>query len=292
MTSAGKLTHSWSVTTLARLAGLAVPKETPQFFAWDQARRLYCVSKSGRLSEQEVLPFQPIGGAVSADGWTLALISASGQLLWRDIRDGSQKTFTLDCEPMALALEAFGQYLLISDTRRGVQLFTRRFDLVSRIRAPRPVAYLAFAHTAKIWYGAAVQGFVGAYDDQGAEIWKQCPMFECGGMALNSQGEVYLACHGGGIIPARHLSRTIVMPRSEPCVRLATSDQVSRFGCLLTAPGAPHSNLTLLDSAGTVLDTTSLPDVGLDLVLDPQGEELIVGLVDGRLLGLHFTISD
>lgn len=278
------LVEAWSFTPLAQLAGLGVPDEGPALFAWDTARRLYVLRRDGRPSATELLPFLPAAGAVSRDGRTLAFIADDGRLLICGA-DGSQRqSFELEAEPTALALDAFGQWLLVSWRSRAVALFDRELRERHRIKAPRPLVHLAFGHRRAVWFGAAAQGHVCEHDALGAELRRDAILFECGGLAADLEDHVWLACHGGGLrsFPSSPEQRNVPVPL--PCERIAAAPSGRRLATLATAPGADRSTLALHDAEGTVLASRELPCRGAFLGLPSRGDELIVGLADGAVL--------
>jgi hypothetical protein len=281
MSQSQQLTEHWSVTTLARLCGITVPVESSHFFAWDEARRCYLFAKSGVALNQKPLPFQPVAVTASLDGRHLVCICASGEILWYEGATARVERVALHGRAVGAALDAFGDYLLVSDEDRYVCLFSRRLELLHQIRAPRPLVHLTFARMSQKWFGAAAQGFVGAFDRNGAELWKQFPLFECGGMAVDADDLAYLACHGGGLQSAPDASGSISL--SQPCTRVAISRVSSSRACLLSATGRARPELALLDSSGAVIASVGLAGPALDVAFSLPADEIIVGLVDGAI---------
>lgn len=284
-----KLVSHWHYPPLAQLRGLAVPFEGHQFFAWDVTNRLYRLNAKGTLLGCELLPFSPYAGAVSADGHTLVLADKHGVAYWLGNQGNVIQQQPLPGRPLAIAINAIGQHLLASFPEREVKLFSRTGTEASTARPPVPLVHLSFGHFHKLWYGVAGQGYAAAFDDQGTEAWRCQTLYRAEGICLDRQDRLWLAAGHQGLHQFPSKNGAFLPKELLPVEAVTWLAELSALAVLSTSLVDGRTSLALLEPPGRVIAAASLSGVAEFLAAGVTGNDVIVGLADGTLLGYQLS---
>jgi hypothetical protein len=180
--------------------------------------------------------------------------------------------------PLTAAIDAFGQYLAVADTRGYVHVLNRLGHTVCKIHCPRPLHHLAFSPAAPALFGAADYGLVACFDLSGRWLWRDGLVAHVGAMTVAGDGsQILLACFSEGIL--RYSGTGAKQGRlaaADPCRLVSVS-----FDGRLLLVGGLTGRLALLDAAGTAVATHQLDRPLVALALAPLGDSGAVAQADG-----------
>jgi len=281
---ANVLQEVWSLPLLSGPRGLTLAREKGWVLAWDDRGCLYLVSYLGKRQAQTCLSEGATTASCAEDGSAVAAGSKEGDVWWLapDLSIRWQKVLTSGV--LAVALDAFGRYLAVSDARGTLHVFDREGKEVNKVQIPRPFHYLAFVPAAPYLVGSSDFGLVGCLDLQGQWVWRDGLVINVGGLATSGDGGLLaLACFTEGV--QRYQSGGKGLGRAsagEPVRLIATSFD----GRLLLAAGMAES-LVLLDGGGKFLGSHRLEQPAVGVALAALGEEAFVATLDGKVVALR-----
>jgi hypothetical protein len=274
----------WTNATLGRFRGLGLAREPGWVLAWDAAQRLYLWDREGKARAEQTLAAPPAVAAISDDGQSSVTLTSDGHLCWFDSKLTLQFDHPLDIKPLAVALEAYGQYLLVSDQERHTFLFSRAGEQLTQVETPRPLQHLVFFTTQSAWAGAANYGFIGCYEADGKCRWRDTPFSNTGNLAWDGGNGLYLASYSEGVRrysidggAASHVATRFAARR------VGAAYQGDRLWVAHETIGDTAGGLSLLKSDGTVLGTFALPQRADAVAAGPLGDWGAYGLTEGRV---------
>jgi hypothetical protein len=198
---------------------------------------------------------------------------------------------------VAAALDPFGQYLALGDTRSQLYFVDRQGRRLSQIESPRPFHHLAFVPAAPYLLGCSDYALVACLELHGTPgmgapplrwIWRDGLVAHIGALAVSGDGEtILLPCFTDGLqrysLAGKKLDR---IPVSEPCSLAAVS-----FDGRLTVVAGLSSRIQVLDEEGKSLTSFTLERPALALTVTALGDQAFVALTAGGIAGLAIGTS-
>ncbi len=275
----------WVQHLAADLRGLALARETNGILLWAKNSWLYLLNQAGQRQAQ-VQTSEALAGACCADdGSAYVALGGNGDIWWLAPDLTLRWRRSLAHRGVAAALDPFGQYLAVADSRGNLHLFDRHGRQLFQVANPRPLHYLAFVPAAPLLVGCADYGLVAGFEPTtGHCLWRDGLVAHVGALTVNGDGEqILLACYTEGLQrynqTGRNQGRVSV---GEPCYLAALS-----FEGHLTLAASLSSRLLLLDRTWQTLCTYPLDKPAVDLALTALGDAAVVALADGRVLGFE-----
>jgi hypothetical protein len=275
----------WTRNTLGQLAGLATAAETDAVLAWDTAQRLHVWDTKGLPLGEQALRFLPAAAAISGDGRWVVVSDKVGRLSWYDDRLTLQFDYATEVAPLGFALEAYGQYVLLSDRQRHGWLFTRQGKPMAEFETPRPLHHLAFLLPEASWIGCSDYGFIGCYDAQGQSRWRDKPLVNVASFATDGSSLVALACYTEGLLlyePLGGVGTAAALPGT--CRQVRVSGNGKYLWVLRDLTGRGGLSLSLLRSEGTVLGNLVVPATTTYLAAGALGTTCVYGTSEGQIV--------
>jgi hypothetical protein len=265
------------------LRGLVLACEKNWLLAWDDRDWIYLLNQGGKLQGQVHVAGRLVNACCAEDGSAYVAVGTQGEIWWLapDLMTAWQQT--IPQPTLAAALDSFGQYLAVADTRGNLYLFDRQGLRLNEIQSPRPLHHLNFVPAAPLLLGCSDYGLVACFDLSGRLVWRDGLVAHIGAMTVGGEGEpIVLACYSDGLhrygSSGRKLSR---LTAGEPC-RLASISYDGRF--ILTA--GLSSRVQVLDGEGVPVADYNLDKPPVAIALSALGQRAAVALADGTVLGL------
>lgn len=278
----------WSIALSARPRSGSLARESHRFLVWDDQNWLTLMDASGRV--QGKVHGKGLVSAVAAadDGSGFAAVGTSGEVWWLAPDLTPRWEVTLPASAVSVAMDAFAYYLAASDSRGNLHIFDRQSQTIARMQTPRAIHHLAFVPERDCLIAAADFGLVMAFDLKGRCLWQDRLFAHLGSLAVDGLGErVAFACFTDGLRFYNRqgkVSGTVML--SEPCRLAAMSYDGDRL-----LVGGLEARLHLLDRSGSPRVVLSIPAPAVTLALGPLAEYALVGLADGRILGVDLPTS-
>jgi len=258
-------------------------REKGWLLTWDDKNQVYVHNRAGQKQAQITLPAPISAACCSDDGAAYITASGPGDLSWLapDLTPRWQRS--LKAKAVALALDAFGQYLAVSDSQGGLHLYDRQGQIIWQVQTARPLHHLTFAPESPHLLGSADFGLVACFDLAGKCVWRDGLVAHCGSLATSANGDrIVLACFTEGLrcysLKGKNVGR---LPASEAC-RLAA---LTFDGRLMLAAGLAN-DLLLIDREGRTLCRHPLETQAVALAVGALGSFAAVALANGTINGL------
>jgi hypothetical protein len=276
---------AWEFHTDLTLVGLAMACEAQTLVAWDAGHVLYLLDRDGNLlarwpSEQ---PLQ--AAAISDDGQWITALAADGRVFWFDNEGKSANFVRGPTNPLSLAIDPQGWYILTSSTRGDNLVLDRRGRMVSGFRSPRPLRYLMFLQESPFVLGAAEQGYLAAMTIYGRTIWKVLIAASLAGLTADARGTLVITpANQQGLL---RFNSKGTGRGAYPFEELPTSASLSAAGDLLLF-GTMSQQAVLLRRGKQVLWRQELKSKIVQVQLDALGRSGYLGLESGRIVRVDF----
>jgi hypothetical protein len=269
----------WTQALPAAPRGLALAREKGWILAWDEANWFTLLNQKGERQAQVRAPGSITAACCADDGSAGAGAGARGEVWWLAPDLTVRWERSVDAPAVSAGLDAFGQYLAVSDRGGHVHVFDRLGRPVSRVQCPRPLCHLSFTPTGFV--GSADYGLVASFDLSGRWLWRDGPVAHLGSLAVSGDGsQVALACFSEGILrydgQGKKLGR---LPVPEPCRLVAMS-----YDGRLLLVGGLAGRLLLLETSGGTLVNDLLDRPLAALALAALGDSAVVALADGPVM--------
>jgi hypothetical protein len=267
---------------LGSLRGLVQAREKGWLLAWDTLNWLYLFDQVGKRQGQVHLPVSLTVAACAEDGSAYAA-GSQAEVSWL----GPDLMTTWQCPltrpALAVALDAFGQFLAVADAGGQLHVFDRVGRLAWQVQSPRPFHHLAFVPAVPYLVACADYGLVACFDQRGQWAWREGLVAHVGALTVDGYGEqIILACFSEGLL--RYALDGTKHPRqmvAEPC-RLAS---ISFDGQRTLAAGVSR-RLYLLDAAGQSVLARELEHTPVAIALNAYGDAVTAAFRDGTVLAL------
>jgi hypothetical protein len=271
-------TPLWSFSVAGAVRGLSLAREAGSLLIRDDTHWLYLLDRKGAVQAQLPAPKELTASAGSDEGGSFAVGGKEGELWWLapDLMPRWQRGLGKRVE--GLAMDSLGQYLAASDSGGEVYMFTRKGQLVWKVRCPRPLRFLSFIPEQPFVVGSADYGLVTCLDQKGETVWRDGLVAHVGSLASSGDGSsIVLACYTDGLNRySVKSSRPERQPLSDPC-RLAALSYDGR--AVLTA--GLLSVVTLRDDKGRRQGEHKLPAPAVALALSALAERAVIGTAAG-----------
>jgi hypothetical protein len=285
---------SWTVVTEAPLKGLGLAREAGTILAWDETDQLYLIDLRGNYRSVSRAPGKVVSAAISDDGTRIVLLGDRGRvwMLDADLRVVSDRQGPP--EPLALAIDPHGRYVLVTSKIGFAQFYNRHGKPAGKFETTQALAFVAFIPDRPILLGAAAYGSLSALDlsEAGSEKlsaevdWEDRQIGGVGRLTTTGDGSMVLAsCFTHGV------QRYDLHGHNEGSYHLGGTavHAVPDFAGRMIAVASLEGELSLLNSGGNVRWKTGLPRPVNALEVDPLGRYLIYGHDTGGSSGSTFT---
>lgn len=277
---------AWSHALSARPRGLALARERGWLVAWDEAQTLYLLNHAGQRQAQVRLSAGIAAACCADDGSSVAAVGAGGEV-WALAPDLTTRWQRQTPAPgLAVATDAFGQYLAVADTRGGLTLFDRAGKEVVRVSCPRPLHFLAFPPASPFLVASADYGLVGAVDLAGRWLWREGLVTLAGSLAVGGEA-IVLACFTEGLqryaLGGKALGR---LPVIEPCRQAALA-----YDGRLTLAAGMSQRVLLLNDQGQLIASQTLDQSPAAIALSALGDRAHAALPDRRIVCLDIALD-
>ncbi len=274
---------TWSHALAHSPRGLGLSREKGWLLAWDSQDWLYLLNQAGERQAQIHSPANVAAAAWADDGSAYVAGGAHGEIGWLtpDLRARWERS--VGHPVTAMALDPFGQYLAVADSRSALSLFDCQGRQLFQIQSQRPLHHLAFAPAAPFLLGASDYGLAACFDLEGKLVWRDGLVAHIGSLTVSGAGEkIVLTCFTEGLqaydLKGKNLGRQSL---TEAC-RLAALTYDARH--LLVA--GMSTRLLWLDGEHRILSTHSLEKPVLAMGLSPLGDRMVVAMANGSLVSL------
>jgi len=275
----------WSLTTTNPLRGLALARERGWLIAWDDLHWLYLLNQAGERQAQLQAPAPLAAVCCSDDGSSFAASGVDGQvwLLAPDLMPRWERS--LPRPAVAVALDPFGGYLAAADNSGGLYVFDLLGRATCQATSPRPLAFLAFVPERPALVASADFGLVASFDLTGRCRWRDGLVANVGSLATSGDGGlIALACFSEGLCCySLEAPKRRQLTPAAPC-RMAA---LSYDGGLILAAGLDN-RVRLVQSNGQARAEWDPEGAVAALTLGPLGDYAVVGLAEGKIVGLTF----
>ena len=155
---------SWSVLTDGPLKGLGLAREAGLVLAWDEAERLYLIDSAGGFRSVATAPGRVAAAAVSDDGSRVAVLGEGARLWLLDGDLGMVADRPAPPDPLALAIDPHGRYLVVSGRTGANHVFNRHGRPAGKFESFQPLAHLAFVAARPLLIASAAHGLLAQFD--------------------------------------------------------------------------------------------------------------------------------
>lgn len=277
-------TENWSLTLNGAIGGLALARERGWLLVRVDQQWLYLLDARGQRQAQ----FRSGAGLTTAvasdDGSAYAAGAVNGEVSWLAPDLMSRWQRAVHHRITGIALDAFGQYLAVSDASGGLALFTREGRQRWQISCPRPLVHLAFVPESAHLIGCADYGLVMCLDFEGQTVWRDGVVAHIGALAVSGDGSsIQLACFSDGLYRyGLRQPRPDRIGTPEPARLVAMSDD----GRSLAAVNL-SKRLMILNRDGSLQAERQFDASVTAVALGPFGDLAFVGLANGTLTSLR-----
>jgi hypothetical protein len=279
-----RLRTLWTLKIGTRLRGLVLARERGRLLAWDDNHWLYLLTHKGERQGQWHSPGELAAVCCADDGSAYAAVGTRGDIWWLapDLMPRWQKS--LPYPAVAVALDPFGQYLAVSDSRGNLRVFDQLGRPVSQTQTPRPLHHLVFVPEAPVLLGTADIGLLAAFDLSCNCLWRDGLVATIGALAVNGSGDrIVLACYSEGL---RFYNAT---GHKQGHLNLSEPSRIAALsfdGQLVVVAGLGEK-LLVIDRGGKTVSSVKLDQPAVAVAVAPLGDWAGVALPDGRVLGLE-----
>lgn len=276
----------WSITTDAPLAALELARETGEVLAADRSGGLYLLNRRGRLSAL-TRSFDHLTALAWNDvGTHFAVVVGESQLSLVDRKFKAVWSLELPDTVVGLAMSSHGGHLAVSLAGGRVIVFEETRRQLARYDTSRPLRFLRFLTSSPVLIGSAEYGLLCARQLDGGELWTQPLWSNAGDLSVTGDGSsVFVAGFNQGVqvFDGRGENRGTYVVEGTP-------DHVSSsFMPRRLAVSTLERHFYWLDTAGTLLWATALPDGVRALRCDPSGHGVVCGMEGGKIVRLDWT---
>lgn len=266
---------NWGLGTDGQLSALSYARETGDLFLADSSGGLSKIDRQGQIQSLTRTPEAPFALAWSDDGRFGAVITGEENLLRLDANLRVLQAIKLPETALGLAISPFGNHVAVSLANGKTLFYNERKRRIAQFETIRPVTFLKFCVTEPLLFASAEHGLVCCHNLSGAQVWQEKNWSNVGDLEMTGDGDLlYLASFGHGVEVYDGDGAAVGSYVLDGTVnRLAVSYEPQRL-----AVSTVEQNLYWLDADGELLWSTTVDDPIIDLICDPLGEWLIVGL--------------
>lgn len=276
---------AWEFHTDLTLTGLALAREAQTLIAWDGGHVLYLLDRDGNLLARWPSPHPLQAAAISDDGQWIAALAADGRVFWFDHEGRSASFVRGPTNPLSVAIDPQGWYILTSSTRGDNLVLDRRGRMVSGFRSQRPLRFVTFLQESPLILGAGEQGYLAAMTLYGRTVWKVLIAASLAGLTSDARGKLVITpANQQGLL---RFNAGGTGRGAYPFDELPTSASLSAAGDLLLF-GTMSQQGVLLRKGKHVLWRQELESKIIQVQLDALGRYGYLGLDSGRIVRIDF----
>lgn len=276
----------WTFGTEGPLTGVQLARESGEVLASDETGGLYRLDRKGKYSAVTRTREGIREIAMSDDGeWCIASVGAASLHRFdRNLKTVWQIDLPSEC--LAIAMDPFGQYVLVSLAEAGNVIYDANKRKVAQFESIRPLSHVRFVVTEPTLVAAANHGLLCCMSLQGERLWEEKIWSNVGSIAITGDGElIYVAAFAHGVQVFDGDGDAIGSYVVEGTVKqIAASYEPHRV-----VAATLERHLYLLDPDGEMLWTAQTPDDVKQLACDPLGEFVVCGFADGHVVGLDWS---
>lgn len=282
-------TSIWSLNWNAPPVALTLAREAGSWLLRDGQHWLTLFNRNGQRQAQFHRPTRLTASTASEDGSAFLAIDGFGTIvrLGPDLNVVWERR--LGGKWLAGALDATGDYALISESTSKLLLLDRGGEAVREFHSPRPGHHLALVPNAPLALVAADFGFVGCLRlSDGTWLWRDSPVVYHGSLSVAGSGEpAVVACFSDGLRSYRREGKAFPWPMTIPPCRFACC---SVDGQLLVVAGVDQRIQGWDRSGRKVFAWEPSGDVA-GLALSALGETVVVAYADHRLVAYSVGLA-
>ena len=287
---------AWTVLSEAPLKGLALAREAGIVLAWDETDQLVLLDLHGEHRAVTRAPGKVLLATISDDGSRIALVVDGPRLHLLDADLGTLSERPAPPEPLGLAIDPHGRYLVISSRMCTNHVYTRHGKPAGKFDTQQALPFLTFVPDRPVLLAAASYGLLAAFAIEGSAgklaldpLWQDRQIANVGRLTTNGDGSIVLAsCFTHGI------QRYNVLGDNEGAYHLGgtCTHAVPDFAGRVIAVATLEGELAILNASGNVRWKTGLPRPAMALEVDPMGRFVIHGQATGEISRLDLHASD
>jgi hypothetical protein len=287
---------AWTVQSEAPLKGLALAREAGILLAWDEGDQLALIDLNGDHRAVTRAPGKILLATISDDGSRIALVTEGPRLFLLDADLGTLHDRPAPSEPLGMAIDPHGRYVVISSRMSINHIYTRHGKPAGKFEANQALAFLAFVPDRPVLLAAASYGLLGAFEIEGNAgkldldvLWQDRQIANVGRLTTSGDGSIVLAsCFTHGI------QRYNVLGENEGAYHLGgtCTHAVPDFAGRTIAVATLEGELAILNASGNVRWKTGLPRPAIALEVDPMGRFVVYGNATGEIVRLDLYASD
>ena len=276
----------WTFGTEGPLTGLQLAREAGEVLASDETGGLYRLDRKGQYSAVTRTREGIREIAMSDDGqWCVASVGAASLHRFdRNLKTVWQLDLPSEC--LSLAMDPYGQYILVSLAEAGNVIYDANKRKVAQFESIRPLTHIRFVVTEPTLIAAADHGLLCCMSLQGERLWEEKIWSNVGSIAISGDGElIYVAAFSHGVQVFDGDGDSIGSYIVEGTVQqIAASYEPYRV-----VAATLERHLYLLDPDGEMLWAAETPTDVRQLACDPLGEFVVCGFTDGHVVGLDWS---
>lgn len=277
---AESLPADWTWYANGPLKGCGLMRERQWTWAWDDASTLYLLDLNGTPIVDRRCPEEVVGVAAADNGDAIVAISRFGHVWWLDNSLEPQVEIECPFDPLAVAVDPYGQYAVVSSQQGKNLVLTCGGSKVAQFETNRPLKHLAFIPSVGSIVGSAEHGLVVCYDSSGRHEWTTTFWSNVGSIALDGDGQtVLLAAFGHGLVrlDCNGVKEGVYRYDHAPCL-VATDFEGER---ILAA--SLDGFLTTMTYDGVIRAEKPLDQKPIAIALDALSRYAIVAFANGEL---------
>ncbi|HWL09949.1 MAG TPA: WD40 repeat domain-containing protein [Planctomicrobium sp.] len=278
-------TLKWRVGTDGTLACLCLSRETGEIFSADQTGTIHRIDRKGNIAGLTRVSPSIVSLVWSDDGTQGAAIIGEDEVVRLGQSLKTVHKLSLPDVCLGLAISPYGNHLAVSLANGKTLIYNERSKKIAQFETLRPLSFLQFCSTESLLFGAAENGLVCCFNLTGAEVWQERNLANVGKLAITGEGDlVYTAsfAHGvqafdgdGSFIGAYIVDGTVN--------RVDASFEPDRV-----IVSTVERSLYWMDADGDQLWSTNVDNPIVDVLCDPLGEWVVVGLQDKGIYHLDW----
>ncbi len=262
---------------------LKVSYESGDILSGDAAGLLSRIDSSGQVMVQSQ-EYGPLVGFDVHDRGGIAILK-TGKVKTFDQTLKQQSSFLIGENAMAVACDPFGHFFALGFGDGRLAIFGQDGDLQGEFKAPQPVRWIRFLVDEPGLVASSNYGWVARLDLHGAEVWRDWPASNIGGLATSGNGgRNFLAAHNHGVL--RYNQKGQSRPPIDgkgTVVLVCTNYDGERLG-QYTLEG----DLLWGDETGMINWRTNIEEELVAIASDPIGLRLIAASKNGHIFCLQW----
>ncbi len=267
----------WQTQLLAPPLGLSLARERNWLLAWDKGKWLYLFNQAGKSQAQRQFP-SLLAACSADDASAYGAISRQNKVWWLapDLMARWEKSFS--AQPLAVAMDPFGQYLAVSLYNGEFLIFDRQGRQICGKKMPRSFHHLAFIPNKPLIVGCADYGLVAGVTFQGELLWRDSPVANVGSISSDGEGDpIILACYSEGLQSYDAAGKKLATLSAAGPSRLVSQ---SFDGNRILVAGL-KDQITLLNRKGDILSREEFKKPLSGIQIDPLGKVCFAAFGEG-----------